>query len=463
MPAVDVLPRSTPSAQGVSSAGIASFLDAVEQAPDLELHSLMVLRHGHVLAEGWWSPYSRDEPHLLYSLSKSFTSTAAGLAAAEGLFSFDDLVVSFFPELAEAVTDARTRAMQVRHLAAMASGHTADTLERAVRLDPVEPVRGFLSLPPEHQPGSVFAYNNGATYVLGAIIQRLTGQTLLGYLRPRLLDPLGIGPGSWHRHPEGRELGFSGLHLRTEDLARFGQLYLDDGVWRGRRLLPPGWVAEASALHTPNPAEPNPDWQQGYGYQFWRSRYGYRGDGAFGQFCLVLPDQDMVVVTTAQTENMQGLLDAVWARLLPACDVTTPDQDEGLAARLSAVELPADGAGLLGSALPEAATTLTVTAVQDDPAGGWRLVVEEGGTELALRCGNGRWELSDLTLGDRQVRTAVSAATDGTTLVVQLAFIQTPHRLVLEVDRTSLRATGRWLTVPLHTATFAGLSTGAWG
>src|SRR5687768_5491965 len=153
--------------------------------------------------------------------------------------------------------------MQVRHLAAMASGHVEDTLDRIVRLDPAEPVRGFLALLPEQQPGSVFAYNNGAAYVLGAIVQRVTGQTLLAYLRPRLLDPLGIGPGYWHQHPEGREQGFSGLHLRTEDIARFGQLYLDDGIWRGERLLPEGWVAEASALHTPNPAEPNPDWRQG--------------------------------------------------------------------------------------------------------------------------------------------------------------------------------------------------------
>jgi CubicO group peptidase (beta-lactamase class C family) len=462
MPAADALPRSTPSTQGVSSAAIGAFLDAVESAPDLELHSLMVLRHGQVLAEGWWAPYSRDEPHLLYSLSKSFTATAAGLAAAEGLLSFDDRVVSFFPELADAATDEWTRSMQVRHLAAMASGHLEDTVDRALRLDRAEPVRGFLSLPPEREPGSVFAYNNGATYVLGAIVQRVTCQTLLGYLRPRLLDPLGIGAGYWHQDPPGRDLGFSGLHLRTEDLARFGQLYLDDGVWRGERLLPEGWVADASAVHTPNPGEPNPDWQLGYGYQFWRSRHGYRGDGAYGQFCLVLPEQDLVVVTTAQSENMQGLIDAVWDHLLPGLDAPTPDQDDALAQRLAGLALATDGSGLLGSASPESAATVAVTAVEDDPDGGWRVTTAVDGAELVLRCGEDRWELTDLVIGERRVRTAASGTSTPTTLRVQLVFLQTPHRLVLDVERASLRATGQWLSVPLHSPTFAGLATGPW-
>ena len=160
--------------------------------------------------------------------------------------------------------------MTVRQLAAMATGHREDTLERARRLDPAEPVRGFLQIPPDEAPGTVFAYNNTATYVVGAIVQRLTGETLTDYLRPRLFEPLGIDQAYWDGDRTGRDLGFTGLHLTTEAVARFGQLYLDDGVWQGARLLPEGWVAEATALHTPNPGEPNPDWQQGYGYQFWQ-------------------------------------------------------------------------------------------------------------------------------------------------------------------------------------------------
>jgi CubicO group peptidase (beta-lactamase class C family) len=419
----------------------------------------MVLRHGHVVAEGWWAPYEPSELHLLYSLSKSFTATAAGLAAAEGLLDLDDTVVSHLPDLAEVATHPWTRSMRLRDLAAMATGHHEDTLDRARRLDPDEPVRGFLALPPDAEPGSVFAYNNGATYTLGAVVQRVTGQTLTDYLRPRLLEPLGITRSAWHTHPEGRELGFSGFHLTTEAIARFGQLYLDDGVWQGRRLLPEGWVAEASRVHTPNPAEPNPDWQQGYGYQLWRSRHGYRGDGAYGQFCLVLPEQDAVVVTTAQTEDMQGLIDAVWAHLLPGMGVATPERDAPLAARLAALTLPPDGSGLQGTEGPEAASDLQVTAVAVDPAGGWQLGLDDGTEQVDVACGDGGWRRTSLVLsGGRRLEVAASASSEDGDLVVQLVFLQTPHRLVLRTGHAGGSTTGRWQTVPLHAGTFAGLA-----
>ena len=314
----DALPRSTPSAEGVAASGIESFLDAIDDSPDIALHSLMICRYGRVVAEGWWAPYQPDDMHLLYSISKSFTATALGFAVAEGRLGLSDAAVDHLGELAEAATDPRVRAITVDHLARMATGHAEDTLERIDALDPDEPVRGFLRLPPESEPGSVFAYNNGATYVLAAILQRCTGESLTGYLQPRLFDPLGIAPPHWDTLGGPRQVGFSGLHLPTEAIARFAELYRRDGRWRGRQVLPAGWAAQATRAHTANPAEPNPDWRRGYGYQFWRSLHGYRADGAYGQFGLVLPEQEAVVVTTAETENMQGLLDAVWTHLVPA-------------------------------------------------------------------------------------------------------------------------------------------------
>src|ERR1700678_3684535 len=149
------LPRSTPAAQGVDPAAILSFLDAVAGRPDLEMHSLMVVRHGRVVAEGWWAPYSAGRPQLVYSLSKSFTSTAAAFAQAEGLLGLDDTVISHFPEFDADITDPRSRSMKVRHVAAMASGHTRDTRE-AIDRDGEEPVRGFLLIPPDREPGTVF-------------------------------------------------------------------------------------------------------------------------------------------------------------------------------------------------------------------------------------------------------------------------------------------------------------------
>jgi len=377
------LPRSAPSAQGVAATGVAAFVDALETLPGLDPHGVVLVRHGHVVAEGWWAPYTADQVHLLYSLSKSFTSTAVALAVAEGLLDLDDTVLGHFPELDAEVTDPRARRMRVRHVAAMASGHHEEALDRADALDPADLVRGFLLTPPDAEPGTVFAYNQPCTYTLGAIVARAAGTGLTDYLRPRLFDPLGIGPVAWARHRSGQELGFSGLYARTEDVAKLGLLYLQRGVWQGRQLIPAGWVAEATRAQVSTGVEGKPDWQQGYGFQFWRSRHGFRGDGAFGQFCVVLPDDDAVLAVTAATEDMQAVLDAAWEHLLPALRGGTdgPDADAELAARTAALHLPPVAAApapdvaarwdgfAARTAGPSPVSSVQVTAL---PGGQWR-------------------------------------------------------------------------------------------
>ncbi|MBV9355185.1 MAG: beta-lactamase family protein, partial [Chloroflexi bacterium] len=318
------LPRSSPVDQQVDPAGILSFLDALDARPDIEMHSFMLIRHGQVVAEGWWHPYSADRPQLLYSLSKSFTSTAAAFAAAEGLLDLDDTVISHFPEFDADITDPASRSMRIRHIAAMASGHEQETRQEAVEKDPQEPVRGFLLIPPDRPPGTIFTYNQPCTYTLASIVQRNAGMPMTRYLRPRLFDPLGIGEVGWHTLA-GREQGYTGLHARTEDVARLGQLYLQRGRWGDVQLLADDWVSAATSRQVDTPNEPSPDWQCGYGFQFWLGRHGYRGDGAFGQFCVVLPDQDAVVAITAATDDMQAILDALWTHLLPGLGETTPD------------------------------------------------------------------------------------------------------------------------------------------
>src|SRR5687767_7357043 len=258
---VSALPHSSPESQGVDPAGILAFLDNLESAPDIEMHSLMIIRHGQVVTEGWWSPYRPEQPHLLYSLSKSFASTAAAFAIAEGFLDLDATVLSYFPELDAEITDQRSRSILVRHVAAMASGHLEETIVRASALDPVEPVRGFLLITPDREPGTVFAYNQPCTYTLAAIVQRLTGQTLIDYLWPRLFEPLGIAPYAWQEYPPGRNLGFSGLHATTDAIAKLGLLYLQRGIWDGRRLLSDPYVDEATRRQVANPNEPNPDWR----------------------------------------------------------------------------------------------------------------------------------------------------------------------------------------------------------
>src|SRR5215216_3834514 len=336
------LPRSAPAAQGVDPAAVLAFVDAVEADPAIELHSLMVVRHGHVVAEGSWAPHTPERTRLLYSLSKSFTSTALGFALQEGRISLDDTVVSHFPEFDAEITDPRSRSVTLGHLASMASGHNRDMMQEALTGDPQEPVRGFLLVAPDEEPGTVFAYSQPCTYTLAAIIQRVTGMRLSEYLRPRLFDPLGIGEVGWLTWPPGREQGFSGLFARTEDVAKLGQLYLQRGRWGEDQLLPERYVEQATSRQVGTPNEVNVDWRQGYGFQFWISRHGYRGDGAFGQFCVVLPEQDAVVAITAGTEAMQGVLDNLWAHLLPGLGTGGPDgtAQQELDKRLGGLSLP---------------------------------------------------------------------------------------------------------------------------
>jgi CubicO group peptidase (beta-lactamase class C family) len=468
------LPRSTAADQGVDPAAILRFLDALDERPDIEMHSLMVVRHGRVVAEGWWAPYSADRPQLLYSLSKSFTSTAAAFAQAEGLLDLDDTVISHFAEFAAGITDHRSRSMKVRHIASMASGHTREMLTEALERDREEPVRGFLLIPPDRDPGTVFAYSQPCTYTLASIIQRNAGMSLTRYLRPRLFDPLGIGHVGWNSFPPGREQGFSGLHARTEDIAKLGLLYLQGGRWEGAQLISREWVAEATSEQISNAGDANPDWGQGYGYQFWMSRHGYRGDGAFGQFCVILPEQDAVIVTTAYTLDMQAMLDAMWDHLLPGLGTVSPGaaaQDQ-LSARLARLELPAcpgaptpadwgpwtgvftlaSTAGTQAQPFPSSLSAQPfLTSIEVTPqVGGWQISLIEPGNALTFPVGAG-WTVSDHA--DRRGETIPVAASGGwlddQTLRVEVIFLETPHRMDITCSLPGRTAAAVWRHPPL--------------
>ena len=336
------LPRSTPEAQGISSRAVREFVEAADRINTL--HSFMVVRHGHVIAEGWWKPEAAERPHVLNSVSKSFTATAVGLAIAEGKLGLDDPVLKFFPAEAPPEPSDHLKALKVRHLLTMTGGH--DTEPRAANGGPS--VQRFLAHPFVHEPGTHFQYNSMGTYTLSAIVTRVTGQTTLDYLRPRLFEPLGIEDPEWASSPEGYSLGGGGLKIRTEDIAKLGQLYLRRGEWNGKPLISKEWVVMATAKQVPNEEESHAkigiDRRQGYGFQFWRCTHdAFRGDGAGGQFVVVIPGEDAVVAITADTGNMQGELNAIWERLLPAFggeplpeDAAEQDKLKAVIARLEA-------------------------------------------------------------------------------------------------------------------------------
>ncbi len=311
------LPRSTPETQGISPQAIREYVEVLDKIKTM--HSFMVVRHGQVIAEGWWKPEAADKPHVLNSVSKSFNSTAVGLAIADGKFSLDDKVLRFFPNDAPAEPSENLKAVTVRDLLTMSGGH--DSEPKSVGGAPS--VKQFLAAPFVHKPGTHFLYNGMGSYTLSAIVTKTTGQTVDEYLKPRLFEPLGIEHAAWPSSPEGYSLGAHGLYLRTEDIAKFGQLYLQKGKWNGKQLIPEKWAEQATSKHVPNNQEPHAnigiDWRQGYGFQFWRCTHNaFRGDGAGGQFVVVMPDQDVVIAMTASGANMQAELDAIWEKLLPA-------------------------------------------------------------------------------------------------------------------------------------------------
>ena len=309
-------------------------------------------------------------------------------------------------------------------------------------------VRGFLLLPPEGEPGEVFAYSQPCTFTVGAIVQRVSGGPLTAFLRPRLLDPLGIGSVGWQRDASGREIGYSGLHATTAAVAALGQLYLQRGRWGDSRLLPATWIDEATRPQVSTAAEGNPDWQQGYGFQFWIARHGYRGDGAYGQYCIVLPEHDAVLAITSQTPDMQSVLDLVWRHLLPALDRPgSVAADEALAARLAALTLPP----VTGGDLVAEPVTLTAAVgndqpsvrelrITDDPAG-FHVTLVEGDDVLEVAVGAGEWTVTD-------VLAASGAVVDGE-LRIDVVFLETPHRLQLRVPPGSTEFTARWVSAPL--------------
>ena len=450
-----LLPRSTPAAEGISSRAIAALLDRLA-ARSVECHSIMVVRHGHVVAEGWWAPYSAPRPHLLYSLTKSFTSIAVGLVIADGLLSLDDRVVDVLPDHVPAGLSGQARRITVHHLLSMTTGHSADSLTEAWELEPDDLVKGFLRVPFPEPEGTRHAYDNATTFVLARMVERVTGRGLPELLDERLFAPMGVEDAEWDRVASGAAFGFHGLHLRTEAVAAFGELLLRGGRWGDRQLVPREWVRLATGRHVETRQiegwSDNPDYLCGYGYQFWMSRHGYRGDGAYGQLCVVVPAHDLVVAVTCGGDPEQQMPGALWDLLLPGLD--SPDStadDEILAERLRRLSL----APVKGSAAPERAAKAGIDASAEDSAlpdgttvvvdpvdGGWLLRL---GPSLTVEVGHGEWRES-APLG----RPVVAAGGwQGDTYLADLCLVTAPHRVRVVLDAGTGTAIATWSTVPL--------------
>ena len=470
------LPEASPSDAGVDALGVLNLIDALERAPAQDPHALAVLRGGRVIARGAWAPYTVDRPVLSYSLSKSFTSAAAGVLVDDGVLDLDAPVVEFFPEWADEIPDASGEPIRVRHALSMATGDTRERLLDAWLADPDEPVRGFLRTPPPQPPGSVFAYNQPATYTAAAIVQRLAGQSLTALLAERVLGPIGAGPIRWQQWPAGRDLGFSGGFFTIDHAARLGQLLLQRGAWGERRVLSSDWVEAATSVQIPTAldASSTGDWAHGYGFQHWVMPDGFRGDGAYGQYALVFPALDLVVAYQGQTLELQETIDLVRQHLLPAVGrAGAVRDDEQLAERMLGLELPALSVAASASASAlldpaewhgrrftvaggaDAARVYAVEAARaerpsDAPpfaevevradGSGWVLVIPDpavAGGELVVPFGEHGWTVTEAaTAAGGTVSVAVSGGfADAETLRLDLVALDTPHRAHLELRR----------------------------
>ena len=325
------LPRTEASAEVV--AAVDAFVKATETEPvrpdTIKLHSIMIVKHGEVVLERWMNGHSAEMPHVMHSVSKTFTATAVGLAINEGKLSLTDPVTKFFADKLPAEPSDNLRAMTVRDLLTMTCGHDA---EPNVRRDTADWVTGFLAWPVVHKPGEYYLYNSMGTYMLSAIVQQVTGEKLIDYLDTRLFQPLHIERPQWDESPQGISCGGWGLYLKTEDMAKMGQLFLQQGRWNGKQIVPAEWLKEMSSFQVPSApsgtrfedlekaglTKDNNDWVQGYGYQMWICRHNaFRADGFAGQYIIVLPDRDAVLVLTTSSSLYQPYLDLVWKHLLP--------------------------------------------------------------------------------------------------------------------------------------------------
>jgi hypothetical protein len=382
-----------------------------------------------------------------------------GFAVSEGKLKVNDAITSFFPDDLPAEVSGNLAELRVKHLLTMSVGHASDSTPIITKEQ--NWVRAFLALPIVNPPGSAFLYNSGGTYMLSAIVQKISGQKVIDYLRPRLFKPLGIEGMTWETCPRGINTGGWGLSVQTGSLAKFGQFYLQKGVWDGRQVLPAAWIEEATTFKIQQPAAKGADlekvkltsdWHQGYCYQFWRCRHNaFRGDGAFGQFDIVMPEQKAVVAITCETSDMQGELNMVWDFLLPSMKdhplpADGPSQDR-LQHALASLALPL-AEGKANSPLA-ARISGKIFKIESNPKGvqsvlfrfpgdSCAFALNDAEGEYPILCGLGKWVegISNMpgtppkiTVGDlRPCKVAASGAwRDENTFEMLWRFYETPH------------------------------------
>ena len=307
---INDIPRSTPEEQGVPSKALIELFDAMHNMEQTDIHSMIVMRHGKVVGEFYPAPFAPEYQHTQYSSSKTLVSLAAGIAIDENRLRLTDRVATFFPEYLPDSICTNLADMTVRDLLTMQSGIKPDW---GIRAKTTEWIKTFLGKPVPNKPGEVFAYDSMVTYMISAIVQKVTGKTVLEYLKEKMFNHMGVTVVNWEESPEGINTGGWGLHIQSESLAKVGQMWLDGGVWNGKQIVSKEWIEQMSAKQA-NGGD------YGYGYQVWMCKYpsAVRADGALGQYVIVVPEKDVVIVLTeASFTNGKPQRNLIWDNFLP--------------------------------------------------------------------------------------------------------------------------------------------------
>ena len=432
----------------VSRSAVSDFFAAFRPGEN-EIHAIEIHHKGALVLRIAPTPYSCTDKREIYSLSKSFCSTAVGFLADEGKLDPDARIAELFPECVPEDPQPNLPKMKVRHVMSMNSGHGGCAMPGMIRSGsrPEDEIRSFMEQPIPYEPGTHFAYNTGATLVLSHIVERLSGMKLLDYLTWKLFMPLGISDVRWNRTPDGANEGGCGIHVSVDDISKLGLLYLNRGVWNGTRLLSEKWVAEATSPISDNSMNGSPDWCAGYGFQFWvNAREGFRGDGAFGQLCVVLPERDMVVAVQTELGDMQREMDRIMEfvpRLFaedntPDSALVLPDYAPARSERRTAgfedrfIRLENNAQGWTGCYFR-----------YDAAADEMRFTFSDGVDQYAVPAGRGHWaestvvsaklkpKLVDLmSTPDRErCRLAASYTAEEGRLIFSVRFLNCPHRM----------------------------------
>ena len=408
------LPRSTPAAEGISTQAVINMMDSLMALPECDIHHVMVMRHGKVVAELHPTPFRAEDSHTLYSASKTFVSLAVGCAIDDNLLRLDDRVMTFFPDKRTNRVSDNMAAMTVRDLLMMASGVKPDW---TMRNNSMDWVKDWLAKPVDDAPGSLFQYDSMCTFMLSAIVQRVTGHTTLEYLEQKLFTPMHITVADWETSPDGINTGGWGLRVQAETMAKLGVLLLNKGQWEGQQLISADYVEAACSRLIDGGAKetvPATDGNQGYGYQVWQSKWpgSFRADGAMGQYTVVVPQEELVVVILGMKLYGHEELACIWNQLMPGLKTEPLQPEKKLQKKLdnlcakASLKLPQGK-----STSKEYGYAMSMRIILDpnqrglkeiilssslDDKSHFLNIVRDDGTQDSFRLGYGKWSYSQL-------------------------------------------------------------------